>query len=88
MAGEVRGVGELQALVKTRILERIHTEFESGATLAASTQHTKSEGTNYGMHQKSDDKIEDLAAILERVSNPGVFTAKQVVNRPGPAGPG
>ncbi|MDX6677323.1 MAG: hypothetical protein QOE31_1375, partial [Solirubrobacteraceae bacterium] len=44
MAGEVRGVGELQALVKTRILERIHTEFESGATLAASTQHTKSEG--------------------------------------------
>ncbi|MEA2194289.1 MAG: hypothetical protein QOG42_723 [Solirubrobacteraceae bacterium] len=86
MADEVKRVGELQALVKTRILERIHTEFESGGTLAASTQHTKSEGTNYGMHQKSDDKIEDLAAILERVSNPGVFVQKQALNKPGQPG--
>ncbi len=86
MAGEIRQVGELQSLVKTKILERIQAEFESGAELAASTQHTKSQGTNYGMHQKSDDKIQDLAAILERVSNPGIVAAENVAPRiqPGP----
>lgn len=58
---------ELQISVKSRILERIQNEFESGAALAASTQHVKSEGTNYGMHTVSDSAVDDLTDIWERV---------------------
>jgi hypothetical protein len=56
----------LQLAVKSKILERIHSNLTSGGALVASTQYVKSDGTNYGMYTKSDPNS-SLGDIWERV---------------------
>ena len=50
-------VGIVDTDFKSKILQRIAENFRNNAELAMSTQHTKSAGTNYSMHTKSDPEI-------------------------------
>jgi hypothetical protein len=45
--------------LKSKILQRIAENFRNNAELAMETQHTKSNGTNYSMHQKSDEMMKE-----------------------------
>lgn len=62
-------LGDLQTQVKSQILQRISDNFTSSSRLADGTQYTKSDGTNYGMYQKSDD-FSALGDVWDRVFSP------------------
>lgn len=58
-------LGSLQTQVKSQILQRISDNFSKNLAMDG-TQYTKSDGTNYGMYQKSDD-FSAVSDIWDRV---------------------
>ena len=59
VADELGRLNELTIAVRSRILERIHTQLEKFAD-DPKTMYTKSDGTNYGMYQKAGLELTDL----------------------------
>jgi hypothetical protein len=64
-------VSDLQSQVKSQILQRISDNFTNNQRVADGTQYTKSDGTNYGMYQKSDD-FTAMSDIWQQVFSPAV----------------
>lgn len=65
---DLNALNELHLAVRSRILEQIQASLDDPAQLVASTQYTKSDGTNYGMYQKGDSNLVDIwdAVINQR----------------------
>ena len=57
---DLNQLNELHVSVRSRILEQINKSLEASGSVAASTQYTKSDGTNYGMYTKGDSSLTDL----------------------------
>jgi hypothetical protein len=57
-------LNELHFKVRSKILEQIQEGLAESGRLAASTQYTKSDGTNYGMYQKGDSSLTDIWDIV------------------------
>ena len=53
-------LAQLHLTVRSQILEQISKSLTQGGNIAAATQYTKSDGTNYGMYQKADPALSDL----------------------------
>lgn len=65
---DLNKLNELHIAVRSQILEHINNSLKEPGGVVAATQYTKSDGTNYGMYQKSDDNLTDL---WDRVINQG-----------------
>jgi hypothetical protein len=63
---DLNALNDLQISVRSKILEQIQNSLAGPGGLAAATQYTKSDGTNYGMYTKSDP---DLVNLWDTVIN-------------------
>lgn len=65
---DLNRLSDLHLQVRSQILEQIQASLADKGGQVASTQYTKSDGTNYGMYQKGDDNLVDLwdAVINQR----------------------
>ncbi len=80
---DLNKLNELHVSVRSKILEQIQKSLENPAELVASTQYTKSDGTNYGMYQKSDPNLTDLwDTVINQRSTLGNVARVQRVQGP------
>jgi hypothetical protein len=71
----------LNVTVRSKILDRISGALDNADLVNADTQYTKSDGTNYGMYQKSGD-VGQLTDIWETVFNRNASLAQNVATGP------
>ncbi len=77
---DLNELNDLHLAVRSRILEQIQSSLVDKGGLVASTQYTKSDGTNYGMYQKGDANLVDIwdAVINQRSAVANVQAPIQV----------
>jgi hypothetical protein len=73
----------LNVTVRSKILDRISGALDNADLVNADTQYTKSDGTNYGMYQKSGD-VGQLTDIWQVVFNQNAIAPNIAA---GPAAP-
>ena len=79
-----RRLAALRISVRSKILEQLQAGLDNPATLAASTQYVKSDGTNYGMYTKNDEALTD---IWRAVVNPAQLLGRNIERAAGPEAP-
>jgi hypothetical protein len=77
----------LNVTVRSKILDRISSALDNADLVNADTQYTKSDGTNYGMYQKSGD-VGQLTDIWQTVFNQNAAIAPNVASGPAPPAAG
>jgi len=84
---EVNRLNELTIAVRSKILERIHTQLSNVAADDPKTMYTKSDGTNYGMYQKAGIELTDIwDAVINQRSSIGSAPVERVIRQQGPTG--
>lgn len=84
-----QSASDLHALnvnVRSKILNRISSALDNAELVNADTQYTKSDGTNYGMYQKSGD-VGQLTDIWQVVFNQNATATALTGPAGGVAGP-
>lgn len=78
-------LNELHFAVRSKILKEIQKSLDEAGTVAATTQYTKSDGTNYGMYQKGDSSLTDLWDVV--INQRSIASVAERANRiAGPQG--
>lgn len=80
---DLNRINDLHLAVRSQILEQIQASLERPGDAVASTQYTKSDGTNYGMYQKSDPNLVDLWDAVINQRSLGAAAVQQRFQAPG-----
>lgn len=79
-------LNDLHVAVRSKILEQIQSSLETTGNVAATTQYTKSDGTNYGMYQKGDTSLTDVWNVVINQRAPIVAPQERIINPQTPMG--
>jgi hypothetical protein len=85
---DLNQLNDLHLEVRSRILQQIQASLAEKGGEVASTQYTKSDGTNYGMYQKGDGNLLDVwdAVINQRAGLAALQNVRTPTQLPGAGG--